>query len=339
MFKPFASVALGLVLTLGLPVAHAPAQNLQKLKVAEVVRSQLFAPMYVAINQSFFRDQGIELDLITANGGDRVGALVLSGQVDLGLAGPEVAIYLYNSEAPDKPVLFCSVNGTDGFFFVSREKIEPFAWDKLKNRRIIGWRPGSTPQLFFEYILKQKGVDSETIKSIVTNIAPPAREGAWLSGEGDFGIFNEPSTENLARAGRIHVLASIGKELGAAENTDFFAKKSWIEKNRDVAQKFTNSIARAQAWMKAATEAQIAAALAPHFPGLPPDITVDVIKRYRGTGAPILSETPQISRPGLAKLQEVMVIGGVIDPGKTVPYESIVAAEFALEARRSALPK
>jgi NitT/TauT family transport system substrate-binding protein len=339
MFKPLASIALGLVLILGLPVAHAPAQSLQKLKVAEVVRSQLFAPMYVAIDQSFFKDQGIELDLITANGGDRVGALVLSGQVDLGLAGPEVAIYLYNSEAPDKPVMFCSVNGTDGFFFVSREKIEPFTWDKLKNRRIIGWRPGSTPQLFFEYVLKQKGVDSETIKSIVTNIAPPAREGAWLSGDGDFGIFNEPSTENLARAGRIHVLTSIGKELGAAENTDFFAKKSWIEKNRDVAQKFTNAIARAQAWMKAATDAQIAAALAPHFPGLPSDITVDVIKRYRGTGAPILSETPQISRPGLAKLQEVMSIGGVIDPSKTVPYESIVADEFALEARRSVLPK
>jgi NitT/TauT family transport system substrate-binding protein len=339
MFKPLASVVCGLAFILGLPITHAPAQNLQKLKVAEVVRSQLFAPMYVAINQSFFRDQGLELDLITANGGDRVGALVLSGQVDLGLAGPEVAIYLYNSETPDKPVIFCSVNGTDGFFFVSREKVEPFAWDKLKNRRIIGWRPGSTPQLFFEYVLKQKGVNSEVIKSIVTNIAPPAREGAWLSGDGDFGIFNEPSAENLARAGRIHVLASIGKELGAAENTDFFAKKSWIEKNRDVAQKFTNAIAHAQAWMKAATDAQIAAALAPHFPGLPSDITVDVIKRYRGTGAPILSETPQISRLGLAKLQEVMVIGGVLEPSKTVPYESIVAAEFALEAGRAVPPK
>jgi hypothetical protein len=41
----------------------------------------------------------------------------------------------------------------------------------------------------------------------------------------------------------------------------------------------------------------------------------------------------------LAKLQEVMIIGGVIDSSKTVPYESIVAAEFALEAQRSVLPK
>jgi NitT/TauT family transport system substrate-binding protein len=339
MLKSLATILCSLALTFGLPITHAPAQNLQKLKIAEVVRSQLFAPIYVAINQGFFKDQGIELDLVTANGGDRVGALVLSGQVDLGLAGPEVAIYLYNSETPDKPVLFCSVNGTDGFLFVSREKVEPFAWDKLRNRRIIGWRPGSTPQLFFEYVLKQKGVDADTIRSIVTNIAPPAREGAWLSGDGDFGIFNEPSTENLARAGRIHVLSSIGKELGEAENTDFFAKKSWLEKNRDMAQKFTNAIARAQAWMKGAGDGQIAAALAPHFPGLPPEITVDVMKRYRETGAPIFSKTPAISRAGLAKLQEVMMIGGVIAADKIVPYEAIVASEFAVEAQRSVPPK
>src|SRR5262245_14942165 len=195
--------------------------------------------------------------------------------------------------------MFCSVNGTDGFFFVSREKVEPFAWDKLKNRRIIGWRPGSTPQLFFEYVLKQKGVDPDTIKSIVTNIAPPAREGAWLSGDGDFGIFNEPTTTNLLRAGRIQVLASIGKELGPAENTDFFANKSWVEANRALVQKFTNAIARAQSWIRTATGEQIAAALAPHFPGLPQDVTSAIMKRYREIDAPVLSETPAISRAGL----------------------------------------
>ena len=108
MFKPLASVVWGLVLTLCLPIAHAPAQNLQKLKVAEVVRSQLFAPMYVAINQSFFRDQGIELDLITANGGDRVGALVLSGQVDLGLAGPRLRSISTIAKRPTSPSYFAA---------------------------------------------------------------------------------------------------------------------------------------------------------------------------------------------------------------------------------------
>ena len=304
-----------------------------------MVRSQLFAPMYVAMSEGFMREQGIDVELVTAIGGDRVGALILSGQADVGLAGPEVAIYIYNSESPDKPVMFCSVNGTDGFFFVSREKVEPFDWSKLRNRKIIGWRPGSTPQMFFEHVLRQKGVDAETIKSIVTNIPPPAREGAWMSGSGDFGIFNEPSTSNLEKAGQVHVLTSIGKEMGRVENTVFFAKKSWFEKNRDQAQKLTNAIAKAQAWMKAASDERIAAAIAPYFPGVPMDIHVAIMKRYRGTGAPIWSDSTLVDRGGLAKLQEVMIAGGVLASDKIVAYEAIVAPDVAMKAQQSLAPK
>jgi NitT/TauT family transport system substrate-binding protein len=339
MLRTITKISLGLILGVGFSIAHAHAQSLHKLKVAEVVRSQLFAPMYVAMSEGFMKDQGIDIELVTANGGDRVGALVISGQVDVGLAGPEVAIYIYNSESPDKPVMFCSVNGTDGFFFVSREKLDSFDWTSLRNRKIIGWRPGSTPQLFFEYVLKQNGVDAEAIKSIITNIPPPAREGAWMSGSGEFGIFNEPSTSNLARAGQVHVLASIGRELGRAENTVFFAKKSWYEKNREAAQKLTNAIAKAQVWMKAASDERIASAIAPFFPGVPMEISVTVMKRYRETGAPIWSESTVIDRAGLAKLQEIMAIGGVIAPERVVAYEAIVASDVALEAQRTVPPR
>jgi NitT/TauT family transport system substrate-binding protein len=339
MLRTVARIILASSLAASWLAGGAHAQSPQKLKVAEVVRSQLFAPMYVAMSEGFMREQGIEVELVTAVGGDRVGALILSGQADVGLAGPEVAIYLYNSEAPDKPVMFCSVNGTDGFFFVSREKIEPFDWTRLRNRKIIGWRPGSTPQMFFEHVLRQKGVDAETIKSIVTNIPPPAREGAWMSGSGDFGIFNEPGTSNLEKVGQVHVLASIGKEVGRAENTVFFANKSWLGKNRDQAQKLTTAIAKAQAWMKANNDERIAAAIAPYFPGVPLDTHVAIMKRYRGTGAPIWSESTLVDRGGLAKLQEVMIAGGVLAPDKTVAYEAIVATDVALKAQQSLTAK
>jgi NitT/TauT family transport system substrate-binding protein len=339
MLKTITKILLALALGASFLVGQTLAQSPQKLRIAEVVRSQLFIPLYLAISEGFMKEQGLDVEVVTANGGDRVGALVLSGQVDVGLAGPEVAIYIYNSESPDKPVMFCSINGTDGFFFVSREKFEPFDWSRLRNQKIIGWRPGSTPQLFFEYILKQKGVDPETIKSITTNIAPPAREGAWMSGSGDFGIFNEPSTSNLVRASQVHVLASIGKELGRAENTVFFAKKSWYQKNRELAQKLTNAIAKAQEWMTAASNEQIATSVAPYFPGLPIEVSVAVVKRYRETGAPVWSESTVIDREGLTKLQEIMVAGGVIPPDKIVTYEAIVASDVALQAQRSLLRK
>ena len=160
-----------------------------------------------------------------------------------------------------------------------------------------------------------------------------------MSGSGDFGIFNEPSTSNLEKVGQVHVLASIGKEVGRAENTVFFAKKSWFEKNRDQAQKLTTAIAKAQAWMKANSDERIAAAIAPYFPGLPLDIHVAIMKRYRGTGAPIWSESTLVDRGGLAKLQEVMIAGGVLASDKIVAYEAIVASDMALKAQQSLTPK
>ena len=103
----------------------------------------------------------------------------------------------------------------------------------LRGKKILGWRPGSTPQLILEYVLKQNGVDQETIKNIIVNIGIPARDSAWISGTGDFGIFSEPNTTKLETSGEVHVITLIGKEVGRAEDTILFAKKSWMEKNHD----------------------------------------------------------------------------------------------------------
>ena len=123
-----------------------------KLKMAEVVRSQFYIPMYVALSKGFVGDEGLEVELITANGGDRAGALLLSGQTEFALAGPEVPVYIYNGESPDKPVIFCALTATDGLFLASRQKLDMFDWSMLNGKKIMGWRPGSTPELYLEYV-------------------------------------------------------------------------------------------------------------------------------------------------------------------------------------------
>jgi NitT/TauT family transport system substrate-binding protein len=317
-------------------VGAAQAQAPVKVKVAEVVRSQLFAHLYLAINQGFVKAEGLEVELVTAGGGDKVGALILSKQAEVGLAGPEVPIYIYNGDSPDKPLMFASLNGTDGFFLVSRRKIDNFQWSMLNGQKIMGWRPGSTPELFLESVMKHNGVDAKTIKEISTNIAPPAREGAWLAGGPDFAIFNEPATTKLEKAGQVHVLKSIGREAGRVENTVLFANKSWISANRATAQKLTNALAKAQQWMAKASPEEVAKAMASYFPGVPLEDSANVIRRYRATGAPVYSESTVIPRDGLAKLQEVMVEGGILPAGKMVAYDSIVITDIAKEAQRRA---
>jgi NitT/TauT family transport system substrate-binding protein len=150
---------------------------------------------------------------------------------------------------------------------------------------------------------------------------------------GDFAIFNEPTVTKLERAGHASLVASIGNEVGRADYTVFFAKQSWLEKNKVAAQKWTNAIARAQAWSRNASPREIAEAIAPFFPGLTIEDNMVVVERYRTLGVQIWAETTVMDRGGLAKAQEIMTLGGVLPKGKSVPYEKIVTTEFADKAQ------
>lgn len=325
------SAALALTLSFG-AVSSSVAADLTKVKIAEVVRSQFYLPMYIAIAKGFAKEQGLDVELVTTNGGDRAGAMILSNQADFGLAGPEVPIYIYNGESPDKPVIFCALTATDGFFLVSRAKIDKFDWSMMNGKKIMGFRPGSTPELYLEYAMKQHGVDAATIKGIVTNVGMAARDGSWISGFGDFGIFVEPNFTRLEAAGKAHLVTSVGKEVGRADYTLFFAKKSWLEKNAATAQKWTNAIAKAQAWVKTANPGDIADAIAPYFPGLSKADNMAVVNRYRTVGVDIWASSPIPDKAGIEKAEEIMVSGGVLKADKKVPYDKLVVTNFADKA-------
>ena len=138
----------------------------------------------------------------------------------------------------------------------------------------------------------------------------------------------------MEKAGQAHVVASIGKEVGRADYTVFFAKKSWVEKNPDLAQKWTNAIARGQAFMKTASDKEIAEAIAPFFPGLTVEDNIAVVHRYRNVGEPIWAESTVVDPAGLAKAQEIMVVGGVLPADKKVAYDKIVTTTFAEKAQQ-----
>jgi len=316
-------------------MSNATAADLVKLKMAEVVRSQFYIPMYVALGKGFVKEEGLDVELVTTNGGDRAGALVLSGQADFGLAGPEVPIYIYNGESADKTLIFSALTATDGLFIGSREKIENFKWSMMEGKKIMGWRPGSTPELYLEYVLKKNGVSADTIKSIITNIGPAARDGAWLAGAADFAIFNEPNLTKMEQAGKVHFVASVGKEVGRADYTLFFAKKSWLDKNADAAQKWTNAIAKGIAWTKTASAADVADAIAPFFPGVTKEENMTVVNRYRTVGVQIWSDSVIPDAAGLAKAQEIMVVGGVLPADKKVAIDKLVVPTFADKAAKA----
>ena len=217
---------------------EARAQKTTKVKYAEVVRSVFYLPKYVAIANGYFRDQGIEVDMTTAWGGDKGTAMLLTGKVDVVLQGPETAIYVENGASPEKTKMFTAITATDGLFLMSREKMsmEQFKWAMIKGKTVMGWRPGSTPGLFLEYAMKKHGISPKKDIDHVTNIAIPARVGAWMVNKASFSVFFEPDVSKLSRQGIAYPVASVGKEVGPVDYTVFMATDSYIKQNPKIVQ-------------------------------------------------------------------------------------------------------
>jgi NitT/TauT family transport system substrate-binding protein len=298
------------------------------VRITEIARSILYLPQYIAIARGYAKEQGLDIVLSASGGGDKAGALLLSGAADIALAGPEVPTYIHNGESPEKIKAFCALVGTDGVFLASRKKLDSFRWEMLRDVPILAWRPGSTPELYFEYVLNQNGLDPRKL-DLITNIAIPAQAGAWISGKGEFGIFLEPQASELEQKGYLHVVASIGKEVGRADYTMYMATASYIRDNRNVVQGWTTAVAKAQRWMASASPADMAKLAQDYFPSVAPDLMVAAIERYLTYGAPYWADNPTIDRGGIEKAQEIFVAGGVLPADKRVDYSDIVLTEFS----------
>src|SRR5215510_1676651 len=227
------------------PPAFAQAKPRVKVRYNEVVRSMLYAPAYVAIAKGYFDELGMDVTLATAQGGDKSVAIMLSNQADIGLIGPESAIYVQNSDSPVKIPIFCGLTATDGFMLVGREKVDKFDWSTLRGKEILGFRPGSTPLLFLEAALRKNGLDPQSDVKLMNNVGIPARVGSWLAGQNQYAIFLEPDASQLELDGKAHYLASIGETVGFADYTTFMATREYISKNPETLQSWTNAIAKA----------------------------------------------------------------------------------------------
>lgn len=313
---------------LGLSAASAQT----KVRYIEVVRNLAYLPSYVALSKGYFKDEGLNVTLSSAQGGDKATALVLSGSADITLVGPEVAVYVWNSESPEKMKIFCALTGTSTNFLVARQKpAGPFQWSMLKGKTVLGWRPGSTPELFLEYALRKNGIDP--FKDIVnnTNIAPPARLGAWLSGAGDYAIFSEPEVTLMERNGKGFPLLFVGSEVGQVDYTLFMATASYIKKNPQTVQAFTNAIYKAQKLSNTAPADELAKLVVEYFPSVTEQQIADAVKRYREVG--LWPSDPAVTERSMDTLQDILIQGGVQEANKRVKHADLVVTSFGEAAK------
>lgn len=306
-------------------------KDLTTVNLNEVVRSIFYAPQYVAINKGFFEEQGLKIELTTGQGADKTMTALLSGQCDIGFAGPEASIYVYNQGKEDYAVIFAQLTQRDGSFLVARKDESDFKWKDTMGKVIIGGRPGGVPEMTLEYVLKKYGVIPGKDVEIITNLQFTATAGAFKSGTGDYVALFEPTASMLEKENAGKIVASIGEESGEIAYTAYFTTKSFMEKNPELIQKFTDAFYKGQLWVQNHTAEEIAKEIKPFFPDAEDDILVTVVNRYKEIDA--WCDNPITTPESLELLQEVMQAAGELD--KKVEYDQIVTQEFAKKAIES----
>lgn len=301
---------------------------LAKVKLSEVTHSVFYAPQYVAMSKGFFREEGLEIELTNGQGADKVMTAVLSGQVDIGFAGPEASVYVFNEGKEDNSVVFAQLTNGDGTFLMGRTPDPDFKWSDLNGKTIIGGRKGGMPAIVLQYVLGKNGLTVGKNVSIDTTMQFAAMPGAFIGGQGDYVIIFEPTASSLEKEGKAYIVASLGKESGEVPYTAYFAKKSMIEKNPQLIQKFTNAIYKGQQWVATHTPEEIALAIKLQFPEENDQILVSAIKRYQEQNSwktdPILKEND------FYLLQQIIKDAGELN--KTAPYEKVVTKQFGENA-------
>ena len=320
-----------LVIAIGVFIAQKQNNNTEELKtikVNEVTRSVFYAPQYVAINNGYFKENGMEIELSTGQGADAVMTAVLANQCDIGFAGPEASIYVYNEGKEDYTQVFAQMTKKDGSLLIARNETDNFSWQDLKGKTVIPGRKGGVPYMTLEYVLRKNGIDPQKDVTLDDSIKFDLMAGAFASGNADYVTLFEPTASLTEQEGKGYIVASVGEEAGEIPYTAYFAKKSYIENNQETIQKFTNSIYQGQQWVKEHSAEEIAEVIQNFFPDTEIELLSVAIQTYKDIDA--WNDTPVLKQESFDRLQEVMTLAGELS--QTAPYEQIVNNEFANKA-------
>lgn len=290
-----------------------------KITLGEVTHSPFYAPMYVAIENGYFSDEDILIDLSLVSGANNVVAAVLSGDIDVGFCGPEATIYVYNGGEKDYVQSFAGLTKRDGQFLVSRWEIENFSWDMLIGKEVLAGRVGGMPVLNFLNALENEGIDSEDV-NINTSVEFSSLTGAFIGGEGDYVNLFEPNVTKLVNMGYGYVVSSIGKSSGEMPYTAFNARKSYIEENEDLLKRFVRAINRGLEFCRENDAKEIASVIIGQFPDTSINDLEVIVDRYKSADSWLSSTT--IEEEMFSNLEDVMISSKQMS--EYVPFKDLV---------------
>lgn len=316
-----------LIIAVFLFSACSSKNEVTDITLAEVTRSVFYTPQYVAIENGYFEEEGLNVDLQTTWGGDKTMTALLSDNADIALVGSETSIYVYAQDATDPVINFAQLTQTDGTFLVSKTENPDFTWEDLRGSKYLGQREGGMPQMVGEYVIKSKGIDPHSDLDLTQSIDFANIPGAFASGDYEYVQLFEPTASMFEQEGSGYIVASFGEEAGNVPYTVFMTKESFIKENEDVVKSFTRAIYKAQQFVQETDSEEIAKIVHPFFEDTEVELLASAIERYKQQGS--FATEPLLSEEAWENLQNIMEEAGELP--KHAPYDELVNTDIANE--------
>ena len=312
-------IIIGLIITGFFTFKKEKKNDLKKIKVGEVTHSIFYTPQYVAHALGYFKDEGLDVEIILTSGADKVTSAVLSGDVQIGFCGSESTIYIYNGGEKDYLQSFAGLTKKDGSFLLSRNKEKDFNLKNLKGKHIIAGREGGMPAMTLEYALNKNGIKTSEV-NFDTSIDFASTSGAFIGGTGDYVSLFEPVASQLEQKGYGYIVASVGELGGNVPYTSYIARKSYIKNNNKTIIGFTKAIQKGLDYVHSHTNNELAHIIKDYFPDTDIKEIENIIKRYKDID--VWNKTTKIEKKDFEHIKEIVKNAGKLD--KDVPYSKLV---------------
>lgn len=304
-------------------------EKLSKVTLNEVAHSVFYAPQYVAIEEGYFAEKGLDLTLVTGFGADKTMTAVISGEADIGFMGAEASVYAYQEGATDPVVNFAQLTQRAGNFLVAREEMPDFKWEDLKGKKVLGGRTGGMPEMVFEYILRKNGIDPRKDLTIDQSIDFGSTAAAFTGDESAaYTVEFEPSATILEKEGAGYVVASLGEASGYVPYTSYSAKTSYMKENPEIIRKFTEALQKGMDYVQSHTPEEIAEVIAPQFKETDLGTITTIVKRYYDQDT--WKENLVFEKESFELLQDILQEAGELN--ERVEYKKLVNTEYVKEA-------
>ncbi len=278
----------------GRPEGIPPQEPPPEVKIVQNVLSLQSLPLYAAIEKGCFQKANLTVAVTTTWNQAESTAKLQDGTHQIMLGGPETVFFLRQQEKNPQVLLIAQASVANGYYLLARKTQNPFAWQSLKNKIVIGCREGELPEIIFENILKKNDLRPFDSLQLVNNLSPLVTPGAYQAGTGDYLLACEPYAARLEKANTAQIVSSLSASDGTLLTSGFMVTHEFLQTNPEICREFVQALAQALHWVESSPPEELVPVAKKMFPTDDESTLLRAVSRYKNLGlwpsSPIVDE-------------------------------------------------